>query len=56
MSMTPLALSNAIPHSEITAAVRRGRQLRAEAVRTFIDRVFRHHPTDASAPRVPVVC
>lgn len=42
MPMTPLDLRNAIPHAEIEAGVRRGRQLRAEAVRDVIGRIFRH--------------
>lgn len=44
MPMTPLDLRNAIPHAEIEAGVRRGRQLRAEAVRNVIGRIFRHSP------------
>mgnify|MGYP003650013724 FL=1 len=42
MPMTPLNLRNAIPHAEIEAGVRRGRQLRAEAIRDVIGRMFRH--------------
>ena len=44
MPMTPLDLRNAIPHAEIEAGVRRGRQLRAEAIRDVIGRIFRHSP------------
>jgi hypothetical protein len=42
--MTPFDLRNAIPYAEIEAGVRRGRQLRAEAVRDVIGRIFRHSP------------
>lgn len=61
MPMTPLDLRNAIPHAEIEAGMRRGRQLRAEAVRDVIGRIFRHSPLDEQqvhAPRgsVPASC
>lgn len=44
MPMTPFDVRNAIPHSEIQAGVHRGRQMRAEAVRDAIGKVFRHAP------------
>ncbi|MEQ8229563.1 MAG: hypothetical protein RIA64_15875 [Rhodospirillales bacterium] len=47
MPMTRFDLRNAIPHGEIEAGVRRGRQLRAEAVRDVIGRMFRHTPLGA---------
>ena len=50
MPMTPLDLRNAIPHADIEAYVRRGRQLRAEAVRDVIGRMFRHSATARPAP------
>ena len=61
MPMTPLNLRNAIPHAEIEAGVRRGRQLRAEAIRDVIGRMFRHSPLGerrarASQTGVPTPC
>jgi hypothetical protein len=61
MPMTPFELRNAIPHTEVEAGVRRGRQLRAEAVRDVIGRMFRHSVLDkgdsrAHGRRVPAPC
>ncbi len=52
MPMTPLDLRNAIPHAEIEAGVRRGRQLRAEAIRDVIGRMFRHSPIGDRQARI----
>lgn len=61
MPMTPLDLRNAIPHAEIEAGMRRGRRLRAEAVRDVIGRIFRHTPlrerhARTSHDNVPAAC
>ncbi|UTW52928.1 hypothetical protein KFF05_06090 [bacterium SCSIO 12827] len=61
MPMTPLDLRNAIRHAEMEAGVRRGRQLRAEAVRDVIGRMFRHspignRPARTSRAGVPAPC
>ena len=53
MPMTPLDLRYAIPHAEIEAGVRRGRQLRAEAIRDVIGRIFRHSPLGERHARTP---
>ncbi|MAN80614.1 MAG: hypothetical protein CMM77_01410 [Rhodospirillaceae bacterium] len=53
MPMTPLDLRNTIPHAEIEAGMRRGRQLRAEAVRDVIGRIFRHSPLGEHQARPP---
>lgn len=45
MPMTPFEPGNAIPHYEIEAGVRRGRQMRAEAVRDLASRMFFHGPS-----------
>lgn len=57
MPMTRFDLRNAIPHGEIEAGVRRGRQLRAEAVRDVIGRMFRHTPPGVREDNgVPTPC
>ncbi|PIW27179.1 MAG: hypothetical protein COW30_11270 [Rhodospirillales bacterium CG15_BIG_FIL_POST_REV_8_21_14_020_66_15] len=53
MPMTPLDLRNAISHTEIEAGVRRGRRLRAEAVRDLMDRIFHHSAASNGRDRAP---
>ena len=48
MPMTQFEISNAITHSDITAGIQRGRQMRAQAVRGLIDRMFHGTPIDHS--------
>ena len=48
MPMTPFEPGNAIPHYEIEAGVRRGRQMRAEAVRDLANRIFFHGPSETA--------
>lgn len=40
MSMTPLDLGNALSTERVEASLRHAHQLRAEAVHTFLDRLF----------------
>lgn len=51
MPMSQFDIGNAIAHSDISAGIRRGRQLRAEAVLSLFNRIFHGTPADSGTSR-----